>query len=175
MGAEVGGVPGSTAKGVEAVVKHLTRLGMARDEFTLVNGSGLSRDMRLRPSQINAVLLDMVRDARLAPEILASLSTGGVDGTLYYRWRSDDEKGRIRGKTGSLDGVYCLAGVGMAASGKRYVFTFLVNDIPGSTKQARRVQERFGSALLALAPPTLSGTAPAAPTEDADTGAADGE
>lgn len=175
IGAEVSGAPGTTAKGIEVVSKHLVRLGMAREDFTLVNGSGLSRDVRLRPSQINAVLLDMVRDPRLAPEFLASLATGGVDGTLYYRWREDEEKGRIRGKTGSLDGVYCLAGVGMAASGKRYVFTFLVNDIPGSTKQARRVQERFGSALLSATSKALSVSVPAAPAEDGDTGASDGE
>ena len=149
VGAEVYGAPGSTAKGVAVIQDYLGTLGIAIDEFTLVNGSGLTRDSILRPSHVNAVLLDMLGNDVLAPEFLSSLSVAGVDGTLRNRFDENGETGRIRGKTGSLNHVYCLAGIVNAGDGHTYVFTFFVNGFD-RMRNVRKLHDRFARSLLEM-------------------------
>ncbi len=149
MGAETAGAPGTTEKGLEAVRAYLDTLGIARDEYHLVNGSGLSRDVLLRPSHLNAVLLDMVHDAKVGPEFLASLSVSGRDGTLRRRFDGEEDAERVRGKTGSLNGVYCLAALFRSKHGDLYAVSMLVNGFR-RTSPVRRLHDRFGEALLAL-------------------------
>lgn len=148
MGAEAHGAPGTAEKGVKVVDAYLTGIGLKTGDYTLVNGSGLSLDVRLKPSQINAVLVDMNRDVRLGPEYLASLSVAGVDGTLRRRSAPTGMSGRMRGKTGSINGIYCLAGFITGADNHTYAFTMLVNGMrKGST--VRALQDRFTNSLLA--------------------------
>ncbi|NOY26934.1 MAG: D-alanyl-D-alanine carboxypeptidase/D-alanyl-D-alanine-endopeptidase [Oligoflexia bacterium] len=141
--------PGSTAAGVELVRKYLDELGIPRDEYNLVNGSGLSRDVRLRPSQITAVMADLYQDQRVGPEFRASLSLAGIDGTLRRRL-GGDLAGLVRGKTGSLNGVYCVAAYVHAGDGHVYALAFLVNGFRGSSRPVRDLQDRVAQALLAM-------------------------
>jgi len=172
VGAEVHGVPGSTAKGIDVIEEYLTELGIPESDYVLVNGSGLTRKMHLRPSQVNAVLLDMYSDWKLAPEFMASLSVAGVDGTLRRRYRDDDEAARIRGKTGSLDGVYCLAGYVLAGDGEVYAFTLFVNGFR-RVRPVRALHDRFGEALLAMSDVDSSGIS-AVPGGGTDASGTDG-
>lgn len=146
VGAEVKGAPGTNAKGLEVVDDYLTSLGVDAAAYRLVNGSGLSREIRLQPSMLTAVLVDMAHDPRVGGEFLSSLSIAGLDGTLSRRLEEDP--GRMRGKTGTIDGVHCLAGYLDAPSGARYAFAFMVNDLSGGAYQARRVHDRFARELL---------------------------
>jgi len=150
IGAEVQGLPGTTEGGLKSVADYLTSLGIEPAEYTLVNGSGLSRDLILSPTQVTAVLLDMAHDDLLAPEFVSSLSVGGQDGTLRRRFREDEHAGRVRGKTGSVNGVYCLAGYILAGDGEKYAFAFLVNGFRRSSRSVRKLQDEFGAALLDL-------------------------
>ncbi len=143
MGAERQGLPGTTEKGVRVVADYLTGLGIPADEYKLVNGSGLSRELVLRPSAINAVLVDMHRSPEFGPEFVASLSVGGRDGTLWSRFREEGMAGRVRGKTGTLSGVHCLSGYVHAADDEIYAFTFLVNEIDGALSRARKAHDRL--------------------------------
>lgn len=149
MGAEVKGAPGTAEKGLDVVREYFDALGIPRGEYTVVNGSGLSREARLRPSHLNAVLLDMHHEPLLQPEFESMLSVGGRDGTLRRRFDEDDELGRVRGKTGSLNGVYCLTAYVRARSGDTYAVTMLVNNFRRS-RPVRALHDRFGEALLAL-------------------------
>ncbi len=150
VGAEVYGVPGTTEKGLRVVAEYLESLGAEQDEFTLVNGSGLSRDIELRPSHINSVMIDMAADRILGPEFTASLAIGGVDGTLWTRFRGDGVEGRLRGKTGRLNHVHGLTAYVDGGDGELYAFTFLVNDIPTHSRAIRSLHTRFGQAILDL-------------------------
>ncbi|MGB0640197.1 MAG: D-alanyl-D-alanine carboxypeptidase, partial [Myxococcota bacterium] len=80
----------------------------------------------------------------------ASLAIGGVDGTLWTRFRGEDAEGRLRGKTGTLNHVTGLAAYVAGGDGELYAFTFLVNDIPGSTRSIRKVHTRLGMLLIDL-------------------------
>lgn len=148
VGAETYGLPGTTEKGLQAVRAYFSELGIPEGDYQLSNGSGLSRQLLLRPSHLNAVLRDMHADPDVGPEFLTALAVGGRDGTLWSRFRDDGLAGRVRGKTGSLNGVHCLSGYVEARDGRDYAFSFLVNDIEGATSRARRAHDRL---VLALA------------------------
>ena len=124
LGAEIES-EGTTEAGLRVVRKYLQRLGVTEKQAVLVNGSGLSREVRLAPTALTSVLVDMARDPQVGAEFTASLAIGGTDGTLWRRLR--DQPGRMRGKTGTLDGVHCLAGYLDADGGRRYAFAFLTN------------------------------------------------
>jgi len=47
---------------------------------------------------------------RVGPDLLQSLSVGGVDGTTRNRFRGSAAAERVRAKTGTLNGVSCLSG-----------------------------------------------------------------
>lgn len=147
VGAEVSG-KGTTAGGLEAVRAYLDTMGIGPDEAVLVNGSGLSRDARVAPSVLTAVLVDMAHDPKVSPEFQASLAIAGTDGTLWSRLR--DEPGRMRGKTGTLDNVICLTGYLDADNGHRYAFAWLVNDTAGRQQAARDVHDQFARRVFAI-------------------------
>lgn len=148
MGAEVVGAPGTTAKGVEVLRDYLGGLGLDLEDAVIVNGSGLTREGGFRPEILTAVLVDMHGDRQVGAEFRAALAIGGLDGTLRSRFREEGQVGRMRGKTGSLNGVHCLTGYVDAANGEVYAFAFLVNEIRGPLSRARRLHDRFVEALL---------------------------
>lgn len=151
MGAEKYGLPGTTENGARVVTDYLSALGIPAEDYRLVNGSGLSRDITLKPSVINAVLLDMYRDPQFGAEFVASLSVGGRDGTLWSRYREEGMAGRVRAKTGTLSGVHCLSGYVHAADDEIYAFTFLVNGIDGALSRARKAHDRLVVTLAGTA------------------------
>ncbi len=141
MAAEVSGAPGTTAKGVEVVREYLLSLGLPDESFTLVNGSGLSRASKMSPRVLTTVMVDMAHDPRVGHEFASSLAIAGQDGTLHQRLAADS--GRMRGKTGTLDGAHCLTGYIEAADRRLYAFAFLVNDVRGSLSKVKTLQDRF--------------------------------
>jgi D-alanyl-D-alanine carboxypeptidase/D-alanyl-D-alanine-endopeptidase (penicillin-binding protein 4) len=146
LGAEIKGLPGTTSKGVGAVSEYLAQIGVPVGTYTMINGSGLARDTRFTPAQINAVLLDMVNDPRVGPEFLASLSVAGVDGTLRRRF-DDAGDGLVRGKTGSLNSVNCVTGYVRGSDGDMYVFTVLANDVEKG-RAARSIQDQVAQTIM---------------------------
>ena len=150
MGAAVHGAPGTTEKGLQVIASYLASLGLSSTDYQIVNGSGLARGTSIRPDLLTAVLVDMYNDQQVGPEFRASLSVGGVDGTLRSRFQRADELGRLRGKTGSLNGVNCLAGYIVGADGEVYAFAFLVNDLSGPLSAAKKVHNRFAETLFGV-------------------------
>jgi D-alanyl-D-alanine carboxypeptidase/D-alanyl-D-alanine-endopeptidase (penicillin-binding protein 4) len=150
MGAAAHGAPGTTEKGLEVVRGYLEELGLDLEGTALVNGSGLTREGGVRPELLTAVLLDMHEDREVGAEFRAALAIGGLDGTLRSRFAEEEQVGRVRGKTGSLNGVHCLTGYVDGADGEVYAFAFLVNDIRGPLSRARRLHDRFVEVLLEI-------------------------
>jgi D-alanyl-D-alanine carboxypeptidase/D-alanyl-D-alanine-endopeptidase (penicillin-binding protein 4) len=148
LGAEAFGLPGTTEKGLRAVSDYLSSLGIDGSEYVLVNGSGLSRSALMRPSLMTAVLVDMAHDNRVGHEFLSSLAIAGEDGTLWRRLTEDP--GRLRGKTGTIDGVHCLVGYVEASDGELYAFSFLVNAIKGDSSQVKRLHDRFARRMFTV-------------------------
>lgn len=154
LGAEAKGLPGTTTKGVAVVADYLQGIGVPSGTYTMVNGSGLARDTRFTPAQINAVLLDMYKNPKLSPEFMASLAVGGVDGTLRRRFDELGD-GMARGKTGSINSVNCVAGYARGSDGDLYVFTILANDV-SKGRAARSIQDQVVDAIMkGMGPPPI--------------------
>ncbi|MEQ1502943.1 MAG: D-alanyl-D-alanine carboxypeptidase/D-alanyl-D-alanine-endopeptidase, partial [Myxococcota bacterium] len=145
VGAEVTG-EGSTAAGLTVVSQYLQTIGVPPTDVVLINGSGLSRQAKIAPRALTAVLVDMARDPLVGSEFAASLAISGTDGTLWSRLREDP--GRLRGKTGTLDDVHCLTGFVDSHGGRKYAFAFLVNDYGTRLQAVRDVHDAFARQMF---------------------------
>src|SRR5205814_501531 len=100
---------GSTTAGLRVVVSTLQRLGVPTAGVHLVDGSGLSPDDRVTcPALLAAVGLG-TRPAEHA--LRTGLPIAARTGTLATRFVGDPLAGKLRAKTGHIDGVVGLAGV----------------------------------------------------------------
>jgi serine-type D-Ala-D-Ala carboxypeptidase/endopeptidase (penicillin-binding protein 4) len=122
------GVGGSAAASRTASREVLRRWWQERigsdDAPVLDNGAGLSRGERIS-AQALAHLLQTAYRSPLMPELMASLSISGVDGTLKRSHATLEGGAHL--KTGSLRDVAALAGYVHAASGKRYCLVAIAN------------------------------------------------
>jgi D-alanyl-D-alanine carboxypeptidase/D-alanyl-D-alanine-endopeptidase (penicillin-binding protein 4) len=120
--------PASWDDGLGAVRGWLTdQIGWAAEGFYYGNGSGLYASNRFSPRQIVRLLSVGYRDFRWGPDLVASLSIGGVDGTISRRLASGPAAGLVRAKTGTLDGVSTLSGY-VATDGRApLAFSIFVN------------------------------------------------
>jgi D-alanyl-D-alanine carboxypeptidase/D-alanyl-D-alanine-endopeptidase (penicillin-binding protein 4) len=126
MGAEKSGSPATLEKGAAAVAEWGRGHSLDLRGMDIDNGSGLSRVTRISALQMAEILRTAYRSP-YAPEFLASLPLGGIDGTLRSRMKTSPA-GAVRLKTGHLDGVTGVAGYVTTNSGKTYILVSLVND-----------------------------------------------
>ena len=129
LGAEAQGSPGTTEKGVRAILKELKDLGVSTAHVEIENGSGLSKVNRFSAQTLAQALQVAYADPTLRQNFLSSLSVLGVDGTLRRKFRSSDLAGRFFGKTGTLNGVSSLSGYAFPknSESEAFVYAFIVN------------------------------------------------
>jgi serine-type D-Ala-D-Ala carboxypeptidase/endopeptidase (penicillin-binding protein 4) len=137
---------GSTAAGTKAVLDTLRAARLPTAGLRLGDGSGLLTTNQVSCPALAAAL--RVPDGSGAPRLEPLLAVAGRSGTLEPRLVDTPLDGKLRAKTGSLDGVSGLAGF---LDGRRELsFAFLAN---GSLSDAagRLLQDRL-AALLAAYP-----------------------
>ncbi len=116
--------PGTTAGGVEVVREVLKQRNIDPSSITLVDGSGLDRGNRVTCTAL-------VQAIEAAPESLRSLlPIGGETGTLAERMKLDGVRGKVRAKTGSLNGVSALVGDIETQGAGRVEFAMVLNELP---------------------------------------------
>jgi D-alanyl-D-alanine carboxypeptidase/D-alanyl-D-alanine-endopeptidase (penicillin-binding protein 4) len=144
LGAETGGRPGTWPKGLDAVAAFLERLGIARGDYKMTNGSGLYDTNRFTPSQLVALLRTAYKDFRFAADFIGSLGLAGADGTVGHRMEGGLAERMVRAKTGSLAGVSCLAGYAGAPGHAPLAFAIFMNELPETaTPKARKAQDQI--------------------------------
>ncbi len=143
IGAEVYGLPGTTLNGLRAMDGYMQSLKHKPGEFSILDGSGLSRQNRLSPDQIVSVLQDMYIDLGVYPEFISVLGVMGRDGNVRKRMNGYNGAERVRVKTGTLNSVSALSGYFQSADNERFAFSILMNDLKCSNRQARRLQDRI--------------------------------
>ncbi len=96
----------TTAAGVAAIEAALRADGLPLDGLHMADGSGLDRSDRVTCQLILAALL------RSGPTgaIGQGLAIAGKTGTLFRRFVATPASGRLRAKTGSLEGTSALSG-----------------------------------------------------------------
>ena len=169
VGREVAAARGKSATfsgATDAILETLGEAGIDVDKAVLKDCSGMSEDNRLSARILDGVLalaagspvsddVDDSADGDIADRaaelrlLLDALPVAAADGTLSDRYLSgsgaESAAGRVRAKTGTLDGVNALAGTLTTDSGRVLTFAFLSN---GSDQDAGRAAlDRLAAAL----------------------------
>ncbi len=130
--------PAKSADSAELITKWLEKQGLMEPGVVIKNGSGLYDANRLTPHLVVSLLRVVYRDPTIAPEYVAQLAIGGVDGTLHKRFGNRAQHRAIRAKTGTLDDVIALSGFVIGPPGKSPIaFSVLCNHVAGKGGAAR--------------------------------------
>lgn len=103
------------------------RHGISTDGLVMDNGSGLSRSERISPRQMVEVLRTGLTGPNAA-DLLMSLPTVGVDGTMRNRLKTSVAAGRARLKSGTLRNVTAVAGTVPDGHGRVWLVAAMLND-----------------------------------------------
>ena len=114
-----------------AVNRALEPLGLNPDDYQQVDGSGLSRSNKAKPSTFVQLLKGMYETDE-SGIFYNSLPVGGVSGTLEYRFQDTPAHGRVHAKTGTLRGVRALSGYVETRYYGTVAFSIVVNQ-PGQS------------------------------------------
>ena len=143
------GQPPTFSGAAAAVTAAVRNLGVPMSGVHLYDASGLSRDDRVTPQALVAVLrLATSGNAAMAP-LSAGLPVAGFTGTLADRFRgktTSPAAGVVRAKTGTLAGVSALAGQVVDADGRLLLFAFLAAHVPSPTP-AEQALDRLATSL----------------------------
>ncbi len=124
----------------EVFTEILAELGI--DDYSLVDGSGLSRHNLVTPETLVQTLTVMESTPMFA-SYLNSLAVSGVNGTLKTRFLLDNLQGNIFGKTGTLSGVVSLSGYMYLPERETLVFSIVVNNSDLPSRNLRQAIDRI--------------------------------
>jgi len=119
------GKQGGWEDGRRVVSSYLKGLGLDDSDFTVADGSGLSRDNRLSAKALNRVLTHLASGPTWE-FFKSTLAVGGLDGTMKRHFWEKKYRGRVLAKSGYIMAVRALSGVVRTDSGD-YLFSFLAN------------------------------------------------
>ncbi|MFT5430320.1 MAG: D-alanyl-D-alanine carboxypeptidase/D-alanyl-D-alanine-endopeptidase (penicillin-binding protein 4) [Myxococcota bacterium] len=135
--------------GRKVVSKWLTsQLGIPKKSFTYRNGSGLYDGGRFSPRQVVDLLVHMNghRDREVYRTSLAV--AGGKEGTLSERLLGRRYRGRVIGKTGTLNDVSALSGYARGRSGRLVAFSIIMNRTNKATPSMRALQDKICALMI---------------------------
>lgn len=166
IGHAVTGEPGSWSNGASVVRMMISQeLGPQAAASTVISdGSGLSRANAVTPRTL-ARWLDRIADKPWGGEFIESLARPGV-GTLEKRFQGTRLEHEVRAKSGYINGVRSLSGyVSDSASGRRLVFTILVNDLSLTTSEPHAEAKELMEDIVRLLDARLSARSETADAE----------
>ncbi|MFT8322694.1 MAG: D-alanyl-D-alanine carboxypeptidase/D-alanyl-D-alanine-endopeptidase [Bacillus sp. (in: firmicutes)] len=143
---------GSFEKGLEVMKNELIQLGLHPKHMLLRDGSGISPVDLLTANDVSK-LLYTVQQKPWFPVYLHSLPVSGnkermVGGSLRYRLQSENTKGKVQAKTGSLTAVSTLSGYVQSKNGHTYIFSILLNHLVDEEK-GKAIQDKIVELLAA--------------------------
>lgn len=121
------GGSGSFEAGAATVKQLLQQAGITDEEFTFLDGSGLSRRDLVTPAAMIKLLTYADRQPWGAA-FAESLPVGGVDGSLADRFLNTPVAGQVHAKTGSLSHVNALSGYLQTQAGQHLAFSIFCNN-----------------------------------------------
>lgn len=150
------GGEGTFSSGAAQVIEHVEALGVDTSDMVMEDGSGLSRDDRITPTQLAQVVLRM---GYTDPDWLGSLAVMGETGTTTNRLKNTAAQGRWHGKTGSLDDVVSYVGAIKDRQNNVWTLAMMANSKEGTNN----IEPTHDELLVAIAkmlvpPPSFSQT-----------------
>lgn len=133
--------------GIRELKTFLSESGVAEEDISFEDGSGLDRRNLVTPRAVIAVLQRM-HASLFADDWWNSLPFPGQEGTLLNRFRGVKEAAAIHAKTGTLTHVSALSGYAGLEYENRIAFAILANNHNNPTSEVRGVIDRLGAAIL---------------------------
>lgn len=141
---------GTTAGGARVARRQLKALEIPVDGIRIVDGSGLAGSNRATARRMAELINALDDNSILGPSFRAALAVSGRSGTLRGRLASRAYRGRVRGKTGTLNNASALSGFATRRNGQRYGFSVMTwtgsRSAPIST--AHTLQDRIAAILV---------------------------
>ncbi|RUR13577.1 D-alanyl-D-alanine carboxypeptidase/D-alanyl-D-alanine-endopeptidase [Legionella sp. km772] len=139
----------------QAVVKNFLQqqTGIDLKNATFTDGSGLSRYNLVTPQQTISLLTFLYQRFPMSYEYIAALPISGRDGTLQKRFKTPQQQGFVRAKTGTMTGMNSLSGYLYTTNGHTLAFALFINRLPGSNAgPGRPLLDALCTYLLQLNP-----------------------
>lgn len=143
LAAEKVGMPGTTDKGVPLLKTFLNRIGVDASEYSIHNGSGLSRNNRLSARALNFALLAVHKNNKIRSDFISSLAVAGEDGTLKSHLKVGGLQGNVKAKTGTLNDVSSLSGFLETKIKNMLAFTIMVNGAAAGNGNFFKMQQEL--------------------------------
>ncbi|MCX7875039.1 MAG: D-alanyl-D-alanine carboxypeptidase/D-alanyl-D-alanine-endopeptidase [Melioribacteraceae bacterium] len=122
----------------------ITLSGANPKEYRIADGSGLSYYNLLSSELLIKVLKFIKKQNEPIPTLfINTLPIGGIDGTLANRFKNSSARGFVFAKTGTISGVSSLSGYIKTKKNNLIVFSILIQNFVGSSKQARDIQDKI--------------------------------
>lgn len=122
------GESSSFKKGIQKMKDYWQSQTVDTEGMFLYDGSGLSPQTAIRPSQVTHILHLMSADS----VFYKSLPVAGVSGTIGRFCKGTKAENRISAKSGTLAKVIGYSGYVQAKNEKRYSFSVFINNYNGS-------------------------------------------
>jgi len=134
---------GSTTGGIKAVKSVVSNdLKMLNRNLKMFDGSGLSALDKVTP-RFMTTFLSKTFNSKVGQEFYSLLPKSGMHGTLAYRMSVNGLLGRVRAKTGTLEGASSLSGYLVTKKDHRISFSIIINDLDKKDRNnARRFQDK---------------------------------
>ncbi len=125
--------------GLEAVNRFIDSLGFHSENYSIADGSGVSRYNLVSVELLLKCLKYLFyKNPGLFNLLYSSLPIGGVDGTLEKRFLDTKAFNNIRAKTGTLSGVSALSGYITSANQHMLAFSILLENYTEKSAYARK-------------------------------------
>lgn len=135
-------VQGSTELGLEVLKDYMHKLEFDTTLVNLKDASGMAPATLLKADDFNQYLLK-VKEKDYFPYLYESLSVGGVNGTLSYRFRNSTVQENFYGKSGFVTGVRSLSGYLTTNSGRQLVVSVFTNNYTAKTSHVDLIHQRI--------------------------------
>jgi D-alanyl-D-alanine carboxypeptidase len=137
----------TTAAGVKAILDFWTAKGVDTQGMFFYDGNGLSKNNAISPKQLVDALYAM-RTSPYFQVFYESLPLAGMTGTLHRAMKGSAAQGRIRAKTGTIASVKSFAGYVHTISGRKLVFSLIVN---GYDCRVKLMKTKLESVMVKMA------------------------
>jgi len=141
IGANYKSPPGTLKDGSNAVIDFLSSIGVARNNYEILEGSGLTRYNYVTSDLYIQVLKYMFDDEKNFDSFYSTLPIAGIDGTLKDRMNGTEAEKNVHAKTGTINGVSTLTGYAISRDNEPIIFYIAMNGLGTNAKPYRKKQD----------------------------------
>ena len=140
---------GTFDAGVDAVMGYWRSKGLDTRGMFMDDGSGLSRNNGIVPSQMTG-MLNIIAKQSYFEEFKSSLAICGETGTMSTMCRNTAAEGRVLGKSGTISRVRAYSGYFQSTKGTWYSYSMMANHFTGRSSEMRKRFERLMVKMVVL-------------------------